>query len=62
MDLHYPPLSPIRTPMLVYPNSAYASLHSLNVVKLALTLGDGISNLGIAESVSTVSMSTVDLV
>jgi hypothetical protein len=59
MDLHYLRLSPTGTPMLVYPNSAYAALHSLNVVKLALILG--ISNLGIAESLSTGSMSTVDL-
>ena len=57
MDLRYPPLSPTAAPMIVHPNSACASLDPLDVVRLPLILG--IPNLGIADSLLTVSMSIV---
>src|SRR5436305_8136324 len=57
VGLRYSPLSPTATPMIVHRNSACASLNPLNVAGLLL-----IPNPGIAESLLTVSMSTVDLV
>ena len=60
MDLRFPPLSPTAPRMIVHRNSACASLDPLDVVRLPLILG--VPNPGIAETLSTVSMSTVDLV
>jgi hypothetical protein len=59
-DLRYPPLSPTAAPMIVHRNSACASLDLLDVVRLPLILE--IPNPGVAESLSTMSISTVDLV
>jgi len=56
MDLRYPPLSPTAAPMVVHQNSVYASLDPLDV-RLPLILG--MPNPGIADSLLTVSMSTV---
>jgi len=58
MDLRYPPLSPTAAPMIVHQNSVCVSLGPLNV-RLPLILVN--PNPGIAESLLTVSMSTVDL-
>ena len=57
LDLPYPPLSSTAAPMIVHQNSVCASLDPLNVVKLPLILG--IPNPGVADSLLTVSMSTV---
>jgi hypothetical protein len=68
MDLRSPPLSLTAAPMIVHQNSVCVSLSlspldvrlPLEVVRLPLILGN--PNPGIAESLLTVSMSTVDLV
>jgi hypothetical protein len=59
MNLRYPLLSPTAAPIIVHQNPAYVSLSPLNV-RLLLILGN--PNPGIAESLLTVSMPTVDLV
>jgi hypothetical protein len=59
-DLPYQPVSLTALPVIVHRNSAWASLDPLDVVRLSLILG--VPNPGIAESLLTVSMSTVDLV
>jgi hypothetical protein len=56
MDLRYPPLSSTAAPIVVHQDPVCASLDHLDV-RLPLILG--MPNPGIADSLLTVSMSTV---
>jgi hypothetical protein len=56
VDLRYPPLSPTAAPMIVHQNSVCVFLSPLDV-RLSLILEN--PNPGMAESLLTVSMSTV---
>jgi hypothetical protein len=56
VDLRCSPLSPTAAPVVVHQDSVYASLNPLDV-RLSLILG--VLNLGIADSLLTVSISTV---
>jgi hypothetical protein len=57
MDLRYSSLSPTAAAMVVDQNSIYASSNSLGVLRLHLIVG--LRNLGIADSLLTVSMFTL---
>jgi hypothetical protein len=59
MDLRYPPLSPTAAPMTVYQNLVCVSLGPLDVRPPLILVNQ---NPGIAESLLTVGMFTVDLV